>query len=193
MADLYLYSYSAFSDPYPDLPVSSYRLERLGVNEELNRKKIFNEHALIYSLRLSGAYIPALRPDIRITEFGKPYIPDIGRCFNISDSGDRLLIAVSSQEIGADIEKIQKNIDADGISGRFFLKEEADYLKSIPDPEEKAAEFTRIWTIKEAYLKCLGTGLSGELSSVSSLALPEEYRFQTDLNGEYYYTICEKK
>ncbi|MDO5444512.1 MAG: 4'-phosphopantetheinyl transferase superfamily protein [Eubacteriales bacterium] len=192
MLNIYLYSYLTFTDPYADLPVSSYRMKHFGRNEELNRKKIINEHALLYSLKQSGIDLTGACPDIRTAECGKPYIPDIGLNFNISDSGDMLLIAVSSNEIGADIEIINKDTDIDGIARRFFLREEADYLKSVSDPDLRASEFTRIWTIKEAYLKCLGTGLSGDLTSVSALNLPESYLFQTERDGDYYYTVCEK-
>ena len=90
---------------------------------------------------------------------GKPYIPehpDIS--FSISHSGEIAAAAFSDMEIGCDIEIIAK--DRTNIKNRFFAPEESDFVCSDSD-------FFRIWTLKESYIKALGTGLQTPLPSFS--------------------------
>lgn len=46
------------------------------------------------------------------------------------------------------------------IAERFFYPEEWVFIKSLPDEEQMKA-FFEVWTLKEAYLKAIGTGFSG--------------------------------
>lgn len=63
--------------------------------------------------------------------------------------------------IGCDIERIRPYSDrTEGIIDRFFHREEASYIASGQNDTERAGAFTKIWTLKESYIKALGTGLS---------------------------------
>ena len=98
-------------------------------------------------------------------EKGKPYfkhIPDL--FFSISHTDGLTVIALSDCEVGIDVEKVRK---ADLRVVRRFSKEEADYITE----KESDRRFFEIWTMKEAYLKCKGTGISGGLNSVNVLEL----------------------
>ena len=53
---------------------------------------------------------------------------------------------------------------AERIARRFFHPEDLALLRNAKDAEEQLKLFFRIWTIKEAYLKCTGEGLSGGLN-----------------------------
>ncbi len=102
------------------------------------------------------------------TEKGKPYfkyIPDL--FFSISHTDGLTVIALSDCEVGIDVEKIKK---ADLRVVRRFLKNEADYITE----KDSDRRFFEVWTKKEAYLKCKGTGLSGGLNCVNVLELPFE-------------------
>ena len=90
------------------------------------------------------------------TVYGKPFVkeyPDI--MFSLSHSGDMTVYACSDSEIGADVEKI-RDIDISGF-GNFFDKEE---MRRISEADEPLTEFYRIWTVKEAFSKKEGIGLS---------------------------------
>ncbi|HYV67108.1 MAG TPA: 4'-phosphopantetheinyl transferase superfamily protein, partial [Myxococcales bacterium] len=78
--------------------------------------------------------------------------------FNLSHSGQRALIALARQEVGADIEWLKKR-RADDIARRFFAPGEQQRLFELP-PGEREAAFFRLWTCKEAFLKVTGEGLS---------------------------------
>ena len=98
--------------------------------------------------------------------------------FNLARSGGLALYAFLSPEdaravtgpaathgpaLGVDLERIDTDrrslADLRRIA-EHFAPEEASFLQSLPDA--RAAEvFYRLWTCKEACLKCLGTGIGG--------------------------------
>ncbi len=100
---------------------------------------------------------------IGIGEKGKPFLENKKGEFSLSHSGNFVLLAVSDEKIGADIECIRpvnKNI----IKKICTLKE-AEFVENAQG-EEKNIRLLLIWTFKEAYFKYLGTGL-GDFQSVS--------------------------
>ena len=95
------------------------------------------------------------------SEFGKPFLSDpenSGVCFNLSHSGNLLLIAVTSEkQIGIDVEKYEGSIDISGIAALVFS---ADEQKSLSHSADPIHEFYELWTVKEAILKSTGFGFS---------------------------------
>ena len=96
------------------------------------------------------------------SEYGKPYLsnyPDVH--FNISHSGEYVVCAVNDKPIGVDIQKIgEYNPD---VAKRVCNEKE---LKQIKDSLDKASEFTKLWTQKEAVLKMHGIGIaSGDIKN----------------------------
>ena len=92
----------------------------------------------------------------------RPVCLNRGIDFNISHSGDWLLMAVSSQRVGVDIEhiKLQRNIRA--IAQRYFSQQECQDLYAS-DNFTKA--FYQLWTLKEASVKYTGEGIAKGLKS----------------------------
>ncbi|MGH7123465.1 MAG: 4'-phosphopantetheinyl transferase family protein, partial [Stellaceae bacterium] len=58
--------------------------------------------------------------------------------------------------------------DALNLVNRFFAPREAHAFQRLAEAERSPA-FLRAWTRKEAVLKAMGTGISGDLSSVEVL------------------------
>ncbi|MCM1438288.1 MAG: 4'-phosphopantetheinyl transferase superfamily protein [Roseburia sp.] len=81
--------------------------------------------------------------------------------FNLSHSGEWTVVALSDSEVGVDIQQV-KPVDM-RLATRFFTESEREILKGAGDAAELT--FYRLWTVKEAYLKALGTGLNRPLSS----------------------------
>jgi len=80
--------------------------------------------------------------------------------FNVSHSGDYAVIAVSRDaEVGVDIEQRRARQPFLDLARRFYSASENGWLESIA-PERQAEAFCRIWSVKEAVLKCAGLGLS---------------------------------
>ena len=81
--------------------------------------------------------------------------------FNLSHSGGWTVVALSDNEVGVDIQQV-KPLDM-RLAKRFFTENE---WRQIEGAGDGAAElFYRLWTVKEAYLKALGTGLNRPLNS----------------------------
>ena len=95
---------------------------------------------------------------------GKPYIDGEGPRFNLSHSGDLALVAVASNELGVDVEKVRRLESLRQIAQRHFSDVEYAALEALDVAEQELA-FYRCWTRKEAYIKALGEGLSMALDS----------------------------
>ncbi len=126
-------------------------------------------------------------------EHGKPYAIGLDVHFSISHSGDYAVCAVSAKEIGIDIEKIRKINPK--IYEKFTSENEAEYICS-----HKNGLF-EIWTLKEAYFKCVGTGLGADIKNISfdvtenGVSCSEKgfvCRF-VSVDENYICAICESK
>ncbi len=93
---------------------------------------------------------------LAVTEQGKPFLKGCENVhFNISHSGSYAVCAVASAPVGVDIQKIGEYKRT--VAERVFNEPE---LLRIEASKDKASEFTKLWTEKEAVLKMLGTGLA---------------------------------
>ncbi len=120
-------------------------------------------------------------PEIHIGENGKPYID--GLHFNISHSGEYVVCAFADSEVGVDIEKIRE------YRKRVAEKFHPEEIAAIENSEDKDLEFFKIWTMKEAYLKCLGTGISKDLS-FNVFDVPNMHM---EIVDGYVISICTKE
>lgn len=120
--------------------------------------------------------------------YGKPAIvrdaetPDLR--FNISHCAGAVVVAVAHEhEVGVDVELLDEGkADCLELAREHFTASEVDLLKGLPTAQQQRA-FLALWTLKEAYLKARGTGLSEPLSEVSfRLDPPSIVSSATDLN-----------
>lgn len=96
---------------------------------------------------------------------GKPFVSHDDVQFNLSHSGNCVLLGVTMQnEIGVDVECIRKKYDFLALAKRFFAAAEFDAIHHYCSEREKIAAFYRCWTRKEAFIKATGLGLSFGLS-----------------------------
>jgi 4'-phosphopantetheinyl transferase len=91
---------------------------------------------------------------------GKPHLAGADLEFNLSHSAGALLVALSRDiELGVDLEAMVRRTRAVAdLARRWFAPHEADALAALPHAQQQAA-FLRLWTCKEAVLKCLGSGI----------------------------------
>ncbi|HWL73128.1 MAG TPA: 4'-phosphopantetheinyl transferase superfamily protein, partial [Burkholderiaceae bacterium] len=112
----------------------------------------------------------ATRPERIDFVYGAYGKPDIGGdhagpgiTFNVSHSGDLALVAVAKgRQVGVDLEQARPRPSMDRLAERLFSPLDLIAWRSLPT-EQQVTEFYRSWTWKEAYLKAIGRGLSGEL------------------------------
>lgn len=125
------------------------------------------------------------------TEYGKPFIKD-GFEFNISHSGDFAAYVRGDLPVGVDIEQALPINIADFAS--FLTPAEYSDITCADDPCQK---FYEVWTIREAFSKAAGKGLSLfeedysiDYASKTAHYNGTEYRFSAmRLNG-YSLAVC---
>jgi len=86
--------------------------------------------------------------------------------FNISHSGEWILVALGREEAGVDLEKINPAFDFIQLLEDHFSEVEKSFILSDQDP---VSAFYYLWTRKEALTKAWGTGLQENLKSVPVL------------------------
>ncbi|MBS7196640.1 MAG: 4'-phosphopantetheinyl transferase superfamily protein [Bacteroidales bacterium] len=131
-------------------------------NKEVALRRLLGEALVRFALK---KYWNLTSEDYRIDrgEKGKPFIVGVENVFfNISHSGDYVVCAVSDREIGIDIEKRTKARME--VAGRFFHGEEVAQLKMLEEDKQDQL-FFNYWSVKESFLKYIGTGLTRPLNS----------------------------
>ena len=134
--------------------------------------------------------------------------------FNLSHSKNRVLIGINlNGEIGVDIEK-KRPIDALKIAKRFFHLSEYEQLLTLKIESTKSTEphtqkpegnlrekfeekleslFFKLWTEKEALIKCEGETLGSFLHiSTEDYAKANHIQIHSWSNGEYFYAVACK-
>ena len=61
-------------------------------------------------------------------------------------------------------------------------------ISQITSAENPAVAFIRLWTMKEATMKLIGTGISNDMKTVIDT---RTYKYTTVERQRYIYTICE--
>lgn len=136
--------------------------------------------------RFLGLYLdhPSDELLFKTGEHGKPYLctdqhdfPQV--YFNLSHSGNFVVLAFSTASpVGIDIERTRTNIHAETLVRRFFHPDEYTEFLKLDEADMQTFLFRR-WTVREAFLKGLGKGLS---------ISPDSFYVQ-----EYPYMFCIKK
>ena len=134
-------------------------------NTALAKKQLLSSAFLSYTLA-KKTKIPANQLQFSYGQYGKPYLvqsvlPEERMQnveFNLSHSGKYAVVAISDQPVGIDVERLKKNRLS--IAKRFFVKEEYEDILSMQTVEEQNRRFLQYWTMKEAYVKYCGQGLS---------------------------------
>ena len=115
-------------------------------------------------------------PVILRDEHGKPYIeghPDV--FFNLSHSGSFVAMAYGDKPVGIDIQETRNVTEA---FGRRILNEKECDLYDLTDTKA----ICRLWTVKEAYSKLIGLGLSYDFRNC---IIDQENKKVTDTTGEF--------
>lgn len=120
-------------------------------------------------------------------EHGKPFLkdhPDLH--FNLSHCKNGILVAVSDQPIGVDIESYREVSDS---LIRYTMNETEQRI--IRESDDPIRTFTEYWTQKEAVFKLRGTGITNDLHGL--LQGDEQVETQVNPEKQYAYSIATKK
>ena len=103
-------------------------------------------------------------------EQGKPLISGPAMAtdwhFNLSHTHGLVAVAASCQPVGIDVEELSRQVPDLDIAKRYFSQREYQHIAATA-PSEQARLFLQYWTLKEAFLKAEGWGLSQRLDAVA--------------------------
>ena len=124
-------------------------------------------------IRVTLAEVLGQEPDsivIVVDEKGKPHLQSEQQVgvpavyFNLTHSGDWVLLAIAKAKVGIDVEHTERKNDVLAIADRYFFGPELAELLAYPEADQKE-RFFDYWTLKEAYIKARGEGISLGLSN----------------------------
>ena len=142
---------------------------------------------LAYQLLKQGlreAYGITENPIFEYNEHGKPSIvghPDI--FFNLSHCKEAAVCVISDHPVGIDVESIREYRES---LVRYTMNDAE--IREIESAENPASAFIRLWTMKEATMKLVGTGISNDMKNVIDATA---YQYTTVDRQQYIYTVCE--
>lgn len=111
-------------------------------------------------------------------KYKKPFIKNHkGIKFNISHTDGLVIVGFSQEEIGVDIEWINKRFEYKDIVNNCFTDSEIEYI------DNNFCKFYELWTIKEAYLKCDGIGLIRDTKEIEVINISKNWAEIRDSKG----------
>ena len=115
---------------------------------------------LIQALREEGIFKEM--PEFSYNEHDKPFLKNYpGWYFNISHSKTAVCCVLSRKEMGIDIEEVGEYKE----SLAAYICNDKE-LESLHDSENKADDFYKLWTRKEAVFKMIGSGITNDIKDI---------------------------
>jgi len=141
---------------------------------DADRRRYLLSHAMLR--QTLSLYSPATAAEwvFETGPHGKPSItkdqPQLS--FSLTHTNGLSACAIAqSHDVGVDAENITRPAEYLELAQRFFSPQEADRIQRLPD-DWRAEGFFAVWTLKEAYIKARGLGLTLPLADFS-FSFPE--------------------
>ena len=150
---------------------------RLYIKENANAKELLKE-SLKKDYNISDY-------EIIYNEYNKPYLKNEKIYFNISHDNGTTVLVVSDKEIGVDVEYFTYK---ESVVRKYFTNNEQN---EILNSTNKEYDFTRIWVMKEAFIKMKGIGIPYGLINVDTTKIKEQIELIE--NEKYLIAICKSE
>lgn len=165
-------------------------LWRTASKERLNKAMRFRNEADSVRCLVAGELIRRLNEGpVIYNDYGKPYFQKKETFFNISHSGDWVAIAHGPSEVGIDIEHV--TVEIESVSSYCFSDEERNYINETGSTDKEIC-FTRLWTLKESYLKYRGTGLTDRMKDISFKVKGSDVFLESDPRVGFYSCMLDE-
>lgn len=174
----------ALRDQFSGVLSADERARIAGMKSEAGRHQQFVSRALVRSVL--STYLPGVPPAHWRFDRGEHGRPSVSRDmthaarslqFNLAHSDGLVVLAVGRMpQIGVDVERIDGRVRL-AVARRYFSPAEADALEALPT-DQQGRRFRRLWTLKEACLKAVGTGIAGGLGSMTFHFEDDGVRFE---------------
>lgn len=152
---------------YHSLLNQAERQRREDIRTEEGKLCFLVSRAMIRTLLGTAIGCPPTTLTIIADAQGKPFIdqPTTHWQFNLSHSQGLITLALAyDTAVGVDVECHHRNTDTLQLARHFFHFREIQQLEALATDEQRQ-HFFKLWTLKEAYVKALGYGLSHALDS----------------------------
>lgn len=123
--------------------------------------------------------------ELTYNKYNKPYLKNRNIHFNISHDKNTTVLVTSDKEIGVDIEYYTYK---ESVMKKYYNEFEQ---QEIINSNNKEYEFTRIWVMKEAFVKMKGQGISYGLQNVDTTRLKKQIKLIS--NEKYIIAICQSE
>ncbi len=156
---------SGLLDSYRDLLDAEERRRELGFHFARDRERHVISHALLRTAvaREGGGAVAPERLEFTADGFGKPHLSGNGApllSFNLTHARGLAAVAVTrAAAVGIDAERIGGDRAAANDAAGLFATHEAEAIEACPPPK-RAVHFLEHWTLKEAWAKATGRGLT---------------------------------
>jgi len=140
--------------------------------ELFRRSTTRNQHVIGRGMSrrlLAGGKLDPCSIRLEIEQHGKPVVSgpaEARRPFNVTHTDGLVMCGIAEppyQTIGIDVERLSRCTSPE-LADRYFSKPEIDFLNGCQDEPSRRQTFLRIWTLKESFIKAIGTGLSMPLA-----------------------------
>ena len=123
--------------------------------------------------------------ELTFNKYNKPYLKNRNIYFNISHDKNTTVLVNRDKEIGVDIEYYTYK---ESVMKKYYNEFEQ---QEIINSNNKEYEFTRIWVMKEAFVKMKGQGISYGLQNVDTTRLKKQIKLIS--NEKYIIAICQSE
>lgn len=161
-------------------------LEVLNGFKNQQRKAEFLSTRHLFQFLLKEMNIDAQKVILKKEKNGKPFalLGENHLHVSFSHSSQKVFCAISQQkDVGLDVEHTSRNVSIAVL--KRILNEREIALIGGEDP-------VKLWTMKEAAVKCMGTGLRTNLRDLT-ITKNKKKRFFVDFNNEMSFEICSFK
>lgn len=152
--------------------IEIYKYNRLRISEQAFLQKSCKAVLKIllgkYTFQKPGSIM------LKTNRFGKPYLENSGLWFSVSHTDTAFIISISKKgRIGIDLETMSEKDDVKGLSDFVFSDNEKRNIHNQQD-------FLKYWTMKEALLKGVGTGLTNQLKKINTEEIICKYKLHVE-------------
>ena len=167
---------------------SNERIEKIKKYKFMIDKKISLIAYLLLTYGIKKEFEIEKIPEILTEKIGKPYLKNSNISFNLSHTRNGVMCSIYKNRVGCDVENVVEKI----IPAKSILC--PNEIKMIGDDTRY---FTKIWTLKEAYSKCTGLGLTEKLDDIdfsrfvnNKIFEINDYLFFSNNKQNLHYSIC---
>lgn len=127
-------------------------------------------------LELLGQYVDLARFKIARTKEGKPVLPEAGLHFSLAHSGELLVLGISHEPLGIDIEIMKDR------------KYQAQIAKKYRFSSDSKEDFYREWVAREAFIKLYGGTLAKDLAGLKITRDGDRFLMGPDFHEVSFFT-----